>query len=162
MSCDFWLQSYEKSSAKQRNSFLFFPRPSNFAIFDGRVTKKKSEMQKENKFFFWQSQMARWHVGTFDKLEKCKSLSQKPLEKCQFWTKKALEKCNYLRMSLTHSGITAHSRWELFSPCMSGNTRRFSNDTRYFRSLKRRFWLYSCKHLNTSKNLSNPLYIKAI
>ena len=123
-------------------------------------------MQKENKFFFWQSQMARWHVGTLDKLEKCKSLSQKPLEKCQFWTKKALEKCqfwtkkalekcNYLRMSLTHSGITAHSRWELFSPCMSGNTRRFSNDTRHFRSVKRLLGIFAvtrsqCDHVTVS------------
>ena len=38
-SCKF-LQSYEKSSAKQRNLFLFLPRWSKFAIFDGKVTKK--------------------------------------------------------------------------------------------------------------------------
>ena len=34
------MQSYEKSRAKQRNSFLFLPRRSKFAIFDGKVTKK--------------------------------------------------------------------------------------------------------------------------
>ena len=34
-----WGQSYEKSRAKQRNSFLFLPRRSKFAIFDGKVTK---------------------------------------------------------------------------------------------------------------------------
>ena len=48
--CDF-LQSYEKSSAKQRNSFLFLPRRSNFAIFDGKVTKKRVKQQKESQDF---------------------------------------------------------------------------------------------------------------
>jgi hypothetical protein len=37
--CDF-LQSYEKTRAEQRNSFLFLPRWSNFTMRDGKVTKK--------------------------------------------------------------------------------------------------------------------------
>ena len=45
------LQSYEKSRAKQRKSFLFLPRRSKFAIFDGKVTKSR-EQNKENHFFF--------------------------------------------------------------------------------------------------------------
>ena len=45
------VQSYEKSRAKQKNSFLFLPRWSKFAIFDGRVTKKR-EHYKEICFFF--------------------------------------------------------------------------------------------------------------
>ena len=32
-------QSYEKSRAKQRNSFLFLPRRSQFALAEGKVTK---------------------------------------------------------------------------------------------------------------------------
>ena len=35
-----FLQSYEKSRAKQKNSFFFLPRRSNFVIFDDKVTKK--------------------------------------------------------------------------------------------------------------------------
>ena len=48
---DFCRQSYEKSRAKQRNLFLFLPRRSNFAIFDGKVTKKR-EKNKETVSFF--------------------------------------------------------------------------------------------------------------
>ena len=46
------LQSYEKSSAKQRNSFLFLPRQSNFAIFDGKVTKKREKCKRKARFSF--------------------------------------------------------------------------------------------------------------
>jgi len=42
------VQNYEKSRAKQRNLFLFLPKRSNFAIFDGKVTKnEKWEMRNE-------------------------------------------------------------------------------------------------------------------
>jgi hypothetical protein len=44
-SCKF-LQSYKKSRAKQRNSFLFLPRRSKFANFIGRVTKKACKEQR--------------------------------------------------------------------------------------------------------------------
>ena len=40
------LQSYEKSSAKQRNSFLFLPRRSNFAV-EGRRVTQKNERKKQ-------------------------------------------------------------------------------------------------------------------
>ena len=41
-SCKF-LQSYEKSRAKQKNLLFFLPRRSKFAISDGKITKKNSE-----------------------------------------------------------------------------------------------------------------------
>ena len=47
----FLWQSYEKSRAKQRNSFLFLPRCSKFAISDGKVTKKRAK-NKTNAFVF--------------------------------------------------------------------------------------------------------------
>jgi hypothetical protein len=38
-------QSYEKTRAKQKNPFFFLPRRSIFAIFDGKVTKKRAKYQ---------------------------------------------------------------------------------------------------------------------
>ena len=35
-----WEQSYEKSSAKQRNSFLFLPRRSKFTDLSVKISKK--------------------------------------------------------------------------------------------------------------------------
>ena len=46
------LQRYEKSRAKQRNSFLFLPRRSKFAIFDGKVTKKRVKCKRKACFSF--------------------------------------------------------------------------------------------------------------
>ena len=47
----FWVQSYEKSSAKQKNSFIFLPRRSNFATFVAKLRKVESKT-KEIHFFF--------------------------------------------------------------------------------------------------------------
>jgi len=46
------LQSYEKSSAKQRNSFLFLPRQSKFAISDGKVMRKVERKTKKIILYF--------------------------------------------------------------------------------------------------------------
>jgi len=44
-------QNYEKLRAKQRNSFLFLPRQSNFAIFDSKDNKKSEELRAVSLFF---------------------------------------------------------------------------------------------------------------
>ena len=44
-------QRYEKSSAKQRNSFIFLPRQSNFAIFDGKVSANQVKNPKSPAFY---------------------------------------------------------------------------------------------------------------
>jgi hypothetical protein len=46
------VQSYEKSSAKQKNSFFFLPRRRNFAIVDGKVTKKRVKCKRKDHFSF--------------------------------------------------------------------------------------------------------------
>ena len=46
------LQSYEKSSAKQKNLFFFLPRQSNFAVEDGKVTKKRAKHKRKDNFSF--------------------------------------------------------------------------------------------------------------
>jgi len=45
-----WQQNYEKSRAEQNNLFIFLPRRSDFAIFDGKITKNLAYPNvKENK-----------------------------------------------------------------------------------------------------------------
>ena len=45
-SCKF-LQSYEKSRAKQKNLFFFLPSRSKFAISDGKVMKKSQKLRRK-------------------------------------------------------------------------------------------------------------------
>jgi hypothetical protein len=46
------VQSYEKSRAKQKKTIFFLPRRSNFAIFDGKVTKKEGHNKGKTFHFF--------------------------------------------------------------------------------------------------------------
>ena len=46
------VQRYEKSRAKQKNPFFFLPRRSIFAIFDGKVTKKRAKYKRKIFFLF--------------------------------------------------------------------------------------------------------------
>ena len=60
-SCEF-LQSYGKSSAKQRNLFLFLPRRSNFATLLAKLRKKLLREHKKNVFLFSDASFL-WNKG---------------------------------------------------------------------------------------------------
>jgi len=50
------LQSYEKSRAEQKILIFFMPRQSKFAIFDGKVTKKRAKKKTSEIVFFFRVQ----------------------------------------------------------------------------------------------------------
>ena len=60
------LQSYEKSRAKQRNVFLFLPRRSNFAIFNGKDKQKFRFLQTTPYIINYSTQKnAKFSLSTF-------------------------------------------------------------------------------------------------
>jgi len=48
-----FVQSYEKSRAKQKNLFFFLPRRSNFAIFFAKLRKSEWKTKWKDNFLFW-------------------------------------------------------------------------------------------------------------